>query len=198
MEKINCRLIIGLGNPGKEYEKTYHNIGLSAVDFLKIPEFQIPASKKFEYAKINGRIFVKSLSFMNESGKTVVETVKYFSVKGEKIKPEEILVIHDDSDIELGKYKLSFGRASAGHLGVESIIKALKTKNFWRLRIGIRPKISSIKHQASSKRTKAGEFVLKKISPSDIKIFNILLPSLTRDRVLSFLFSPAIRPPRLR
>ncbi len=195
MEKINCRLIIGLGNPGKEYKKTYHNIGLSAIDFLKITKFQISASKKFEYAKINGRIFVKPLSFMNESGKTVAETIKYFSAKSEKIKTEEILVVHDDSDIELGKYKLSFGRTSAGHLGVESIIKELKTKNFWRLRIGVRKKTGL---SAKIQRTKAGEFVLKKISSPDMKIFNILLPSLARDRALSFLFSPAIRPPRLR
>jgi len=100
---------------------------------------------------------------MNESGKAVKEAVKYF-----RAKPEEILIIHDDSDIELGKYKISFGRGSAGHQGVESIIKSLGTKNFWRLRIGIR----------RTKRKKAGEFVLKKITPADKLVWERLFSDL--------------------
>lgn len=179
----DIKIIIGLGNPGKEYEKTYHNAGFLFIDYsakilnsksqtLNKLEFQ--NSKSFQFLKLNNFVFAKPLTFMNESGKAVKETIKYFNAK-----PEEILIAHDDSDIEIRNYKFSFGRGSAGHNGVESIIKSLGTKNFWRLRIGIRPpeKVSNIKHQAP--RKKANEFVLKKINKKDLeileKVFNEIL-----------------------
>jgi len=146
--KIKSKLIIGLGNPDKEYQNTYHNVGFLAVDFL---------ANSLPLAKL-----LKSDSYMNESGLFVLK-----AVKKNGLKPEEVLIIHDDADIELGKYKLSFGRGSAGHRGVESIINSLGTKNFWRLRIGIN-KISNIKNQ-KSKRIKAADFVLKKISKADLE-----------------------------
>lgn len=162
---MKVKLIIGLGNPGKEYEKTCHNSGKLFIDYLKnLPansEFKIQNSELFQFIKTDNSVFVKPLTFMNESGKAVSAAMKYF-----KIKPEEILVVHDDSDIELGKYKISFGRGSAGHNGVESIIKSLKTKNFWRLRIGIRPPIHI------NQRQKAAAFVLKKISKKNLEILN--------------------------
>ena len=122
MAKVNPReikLIIGLGNPGKEYEKTYHNVGFLAIDFL---------AKNLPIAKL-----VKSGSYMNQSGLFVAKASKKYGAKS-----DQIMIIHDDADIELGKYKISFGRGSAGHRGIDSIIKSLGTKNFWRLRIGIR------------------------------------------------------------
>jgi len=82
------------------------------------------------------------------------------ALKKYKVKPEELLVIHDDADIELGQYKISFSRNSAGHHGVDSIIKSLGTKNFWRLRIGI----------GKPRRKKAEDIVLKKISRVDWEI----------------------------
>ena len=151
--EVKPRLIIGLGNPGKEYEKTYHNAGFLFVDYLINSQLPITNYK-----------LLKTDVYMNQSGNFVKKTLKKY-----KIKPEEILIVHDDSDIELGKYKISFGRGSAGHNGVQSIIDALKTKNFWRLRIGIR-KVSSIKYQVS--RKKASELVLKKISEKDLKILS--------------------------
>ncbi|MCL5004652.1 MAG: aminoacyl-tRNA hydrolase [Patescibacteria group bacterium] len=152
--KINpaVKIIIGLGNPDKEYANTYHNVGFLFIDYLlKNP----PIIK-----------LLKSDVFMNESGKFVSKTLKKTNIK-----PEEILIVHDDSDIEIGKYKISFGRGSAGHNGVESIIKSLKTKNFWRLRIGIRPHIRINQHKISiNQRPKAAAFVLKKISKKDLGI----------------------------
>lgn len=127
-------LIIGLGNPGQEYEKTFHNIGSLMVDF-------------------SGQ-GIKSEVFMNKSGEFVKQ-----ELKKAKIKPENLLIIHDDSDIELGRCKFSFGRNSAGHKGAQNIIDQLKTKNFWRLRIGIRP----VKN-----KQKADELVLKKISATQM------------------------------
>lgn len=105
---------------------------------------------------------------MNESGRWIEK-----ELKKRGLKPENLLVVHDDSDIEIGKYKLSFGRSSAGHKGAESAIKALKTRNFWRLRIGVRSagktdaKRTKAGLPAAVQRAKAGDFVLKKISASD-------------------------------
>jgi len=162
-------MIIGLGNPEPKYDSTYHNVGTLAVNYLiKAAENSMSLAKKSEQKefaffkflfdlpdKETGQeiIFVKPKVFMNESGVAAAASVKYF-----KIKPEDILVIHDDSDIELGKIKISFGRGAGGHHGIESIIKNLKTKNFYRLRIGIREK---------KDKEKAEDMVLKKITQPD-------------------------------
>ncbi len=147
----NIKIIMGLGNPGKDYEKTRHNAGIILLNqilniknqndieriFLKFNgagKLKFKNADYFEYFKINNIFFVKPKTFMNESGVAAKAALKYF-----KFETEEILIVHDDSDIEIGKYKISFNRGAAGHRGVESIIKSLKTKRFWRLRIGIRP-----------------------------------------------------------
>jgi peptidyl-tRNA hydrolase, PTH1 family len=138
------KLIIGIGNPDKKYESTYHNVGFLFADYL---------TKNFPNSKI-----LKSDTYMNESGKFVTKELKKSGVK-----PEELLIAHDDSDIALGNYKLSFGRGAAGHHGIESIMTSLKSKEFWRLRIGIRPRNEKV-------RRKAEEFVLKKITSADKKV----------------------------
>jgi len=137
------RVIVGLGNPGTKYEKTRHNVGFMALDFLaeklNAPNFKM--NKKFN-AKISetklGRekiILAKPQTFMNDSGEAVLKILSFY-----KVKPEGLTVIHDDLDIDAG-IKKSFDRGSAGHNGVTSIISFLKTQAFYRLRIGIgRPK----------------------------------------------------------
>ena len=184
-------LFVGLGNPGQQYEKTRHNIGreMLALWFKKAPQFNgagLTYEKKWNalFAKHKKAVLLLPETFMNNSGKATGPATKFF-----KIKPAHIIVLHDDSDIELGKYKISFDRSSAGHKGVESIIKELKTKNFWRLRIGIRetslPVGLSAKALASTKarraktglpaearRAKAGEFVLKKFNKKNFEILN--------------------------
>ena len=171
VNKANIKLIIGLGNPDKEYEKTFHNVGFLFANFLNEKTgWQREKGKKFEYFKNGKVVVIKSSVFMNESGKAVLEAVKYFSA-GNAVKPEQILIIHDDADIELGKYKLQFDRSSAGHKGIESVIKTLKTQKFWRLRIGI----GGVKTGLFAKlrgRIKAGDLVLKKISNEDLKKIN--------------------------
>lgn len=99
---------------------------------------------------------------MNNSGKFVAKAAKKAGAK-----PEEILIAHDDSDLEIGKYKIDFARGAAGHHGVESIQQHLKTNDFWRLRIGIRPLPSESLAKDGSERLKAADFVLKKISAAD-------------------------------
>ncbi|MFA4999588.1 MAG: aminoacyl-tRNA hydrolase [Parcubacteria group bacterium] len=157
MEKNNFKLIVGLGNPGNRYKGTYHNIGMAVLERIAGKErfkkpFSVWKGKPFIYLKGGNRVYVKPLLFMNESGRVVSSAMKHFNVKS-----EEILIIHDDSDIETGSYKLSYGAGSAGHNGIKSIIECLGTEGFWRLRIGIR----------GMHVEKAGDFVLQKISPRD-------------------------------
>lgn len=180
----NVKLIIGLGNPGPQYKNTYHNAGFIAVDYLaqRLEAKAVPSSsnRHFVALKANSFYLAKPTSFMNQSGNAVSEIIKFF-----KIPPSQTLIIHDDSDIELGLYKLSFGRGGAGHNGVLSIINRLKTKDFWRLRLGIRPihppKFFFEKFLRAQKisnrlvRLKAGDFVLSKIKPRHLKIFYSIL-----------------------
>lgn len=140
INSTKIKILIGLGNPGKEYESTYHNVGALFIDHLN----EVAPEKRFK----------KTNDFMNKSGARVLKIMKSLGVKS-----EDLLIAHDDSDLKVGKYKLSYGRGPAGHKGVESIINSLGTKNFWRLRIGIR--------REKEVREKAGDFVLKRITPTD-------------------------------
>ena len=185
----NLKLVIGLGNPGKEYEKTHHNVGFLLLDHLTKTIENPKFSGSAEYAsdektrRILNLKFSKSDVYMNHSGEYVKKNIKKYGVK-----PEELLIAHDDSDIFLGDFKISFDRGAAGHKGIESIISQLKTKKFWRIRIGIRPQMSPFKtgnprHHSQNEKTnpltiaqraKASEFVLKKISPNNQKKLDIV------------------------
>jgi len=160
-----AHIIVGLGNPGDEYEYTYHNVGMLFLKELEATRnilFKNHTSKIFQYAKIGPKIFIKSLTFMNESGSAVQIALHYF-----KEKTQHLLVIHDDSDLTLGSYKIDFGKGAAGHRGVASIINALGTKDFVRVRIGIRPLAVEGK-----RRERASEFVLKKIKKEELETFS--------------------------
>ncbi len=171
MELTAVKLIIGLGNPGKEYEDTFHNAGILAVNALRESNFKSVKNKNFEFAKWENFIFVKPMTFMNESGPSVKNALQYF-----KLKPENMLLAHDDSDIFIGSYKFSFGRGAAGHKGVQSVIDTLDTKNFWRLRIGIRPEGGELSSTSPRlRRVKAQDFVLQKIKPKDRDILNAVI-----------------------
>lgn len=131
------KLIVGLGNPGKEYINTRHNIGFKILDtFNGFPDYQLSFNKekKFhgEIAKNQNIILLKPTTFMNNSGEAVRAVTDYF-----KIKSEDILIIHDDLDINFGNIKIQQGRSAAGHNGVSSIISHLGYNNFWRLRFGV-------------------------------------------------------------
>ena len=141
----DTKLVIGLGNPDPEYALTYHNVGHLFVNALMAAH---PTTE---------RKMLTTDAYMNESGACVVQALKKY-----KLKPAELLVAHDDADIPIGSYKISFGRNAGGHRGVQNIIDHLRTHGFWRLRVGIRPR-------AERKRQKAEDLVLKKISPMDKK-----------------------------
>jgi len=151
------KIIVGLGNPGPAYQKTRHNTGefyLSQLAKTWLPLSVSQTDKKIKLIFPNG--------FMNNSGAGLKKELAKLKLK---IKPQDILVIHDDLDIEFGKIKLSFGKSSAGHKGVESVIKMLKTNKFWRLRVGITP-------QRKPDHKKMVDFILKKFTPSEEKILN--------------------------
>ncbi len=116
------RLVVGLGNPGKGFVKTRHNIGHLFVDFL---------SKQKEIRPFPVEL-CKTTSMMNNSGSEVKDLIKKC-----KVPFGSLLVVHDDMDLPLGGFKLQLGRSAAGHKGIQSIIGALGTKDFWRLRFGI-------------------------------------------------------------
>jgi len=116
------KLIVGLGNPGKKYQKTRHNVGFRVIDALK------------DEISDKDVILLKPDTFMNNSGRTV----KKISQKS-KVKSQNLIVIHDDIDLPLGTIRVSKNSSSAGHKGVQSIIDELGTQNFTRIRIGIRP-----------------------------------------------------------
>ncbi len=160
-----AHIIIGLGNPGVEYIHTYHNLGTLFLKELQNAyglSFKNHTSKVFKYAKNGSKIFVEPTVFMNDSGHAIQTALHYF-----KETPQHLLLAHDDSDLMLGNYKIDFGRGAAGHKGVASVIHALGTKDFFRLRIGIRPLTPN-----KERRVKASEFVLKKIKKEDLEILS--------------------------
>ena len=159
-------LIIGLGNPGKKYEKTRHNLGFLIIDELAekmgINNWKIKmqfnaniAQGDFNNKKI---ILVKPQTFMNNSGIATKSIVDYY-----KIPAENILIIHDDIDFKLGEIKVQKNRGRAGHNGVQSVIDFLKTKDFIRVRMGIK----SINQETT---IEAEKFVLQKFSKKEEEI----------------------------
>ena len=130
------KLVVGLGNPGEKYAKNRHNVGFMVIDeilkqYVAGPQF----NKKFDaivYSLDKNRLLVKPQTFMNASGRSVNRIVNFY-----KVKPQGLLVVHDDVDLEFGDIKHQFGRGAAGHKGVESVIEALGSDQFNRVRIGI-------------------------------------------------------------
>lgn len=143
-----CRMtwvIVGLGNPGEEYDSTRHNTGRMALEvFARAAGFGDWKEDKKAKAHIASGLLGKTATvlvapdtFMNKSGNAVAKFVK--SQKA----AERMVVVYDDLDLPLGHMKLSFDRGSGGHRGVESVTKAVKTKKFTRIRIGISPTTAS-------------------------------------------------------
>lgn len=144
-------IIVGLGNSGEEYKNTRHNTG-------RIIEDHVSTSIK-EKAK-----FVSLNTFMNKSGLAVAKIIK------NKTTAKKLIVIHDDMDLPLGTLKISYGRGSGGHRGVESIIKAIKTKDFIRLRVGIVPTTPTGKLKKPKDEQAVLDFILGKFKNSEEQV----------------------------
>jgi len=168
-------LIVGLGNPGKKFQNTWHNLGFRVIDELadrnNFPSFKL--SKKFKAeineGEINGKkiVLAKPQTFMNNSGKSVKLLTKFY-----RKDLDNLLVIHDDIDLPLGKTRIIKNRGAAGHKGVQSIINELGNKNFIRFRVGILSKIG--------KQKKLEDFVLQKFNKGEEKILKEVIEKAVR------------------
>ncbi len=133
------KIVVGLGNPGGEYENTRHNTGRIIVGMIQ---------KKLDKLKIK---FVTPDNYMNNSGKAVAPLIKT------KKDLKDLVVVYDDIDLPLGKIKISFNRSSGGHNGLNSVIKALKSEEFLRIRVGISPAKKSAQGGLAVARKPKGE-----------------------------------------
>ena len=132
-------LIAGLGNPGRQYEKTRHNMGFDTIDELidrhRIPQGGIAHKAMYGKGMIAGEkvLAVKPLTYMNLSGESLRELVNYY-----KLDPEtEMIVIYDDIDLEPGQIRIRKKGSAGGHNGIKSIIAQLGTQNFYRIKVGV-------------------------------------------------------------
>lgn len=154
------KLVVGLGNPGKEYKNTRHNIGFYVLDeYLKKVDWKSKMECNFYSTEIKGEqvIFIKPLTYMNLSGLSVQKIVNFY-----KIDIDDILVIQDDLDMEVGTYKIKRNSSAGGHNGIKSIISELNTDKFARLKIGI----------SKSKIIPVDKYVLGKFSSTELEMIN--------------------------
>ena len=160
------KLIVGLGNPGREYENTRHNVGFMVLDnYCSINNISINMNKfNGLYGKgvINGEqvIFLKPQKYMNLSGEVVRDFVNFF-----KINIDDILIISDDLDLDIGRFKLKSSGSSGGHNGLKNIELHLGTKNYKRFKIGI----------SNNKNYDTKDYVLGKFSNEDKKILDSII-----------------------
>jgi len=155
------KLIVGLGNPWSKYINTRHNVGFMAIDAIN--------SRKFINSK--NIILVKPQTFMNESGRGVVKAVNFY-----KISLDDLYVIHDDLDLKLGEYKIQKGIGPKLHYGITSIEDALKSKDFYRVRVGV-------DNRESTNRISGEEYVLQNFLPKERKIIENTIKKLLIDLI---------------
>jgi PTH1 family peptidyl-tRNA hydrolase len=139
MDDAGIRLVVGLGNPGPEYETTRHNVGFWFADAIAAARgstFRLEPKFHGMLARVvvagQDLRLLKPLTYMNRSGQSVAAVARYFDVG-----PDRILVAHDELDLSVGVLRLKQGGGHAGHNGLRDIINALGSREFWRLRIGI-------------------------------------------------------------
>lgn len=130
-------LVVGLGNPGREYARNRHNVGWMVVDELARRHggsWRSKFSGQLSEIRLEGHklALLKPETYMNESGKSVGAAMRFF-----KLEPDAVLVVHDEGDFELGRLQLRLGGGTAGHNGLRSIAQHLKTPDFLRLRVGV-------------------------------------------------------------
>ncbi len=163
------KLVVGLGNKGREYENTRHNMGFMLVDrYLQYKNITDKFKEKFNAMYIETTInnekviFIKPMTYMNNSGIAVRSFVDFY-----KLNSEDVLVISDDLDLDLGKFRLRRNGSSGGHNGLKSIISHLGTDNFKRLRIGI-----------SNDKDDVINYVLSKFSKKELNEIDIMFDTL--------------------
>lgn len=168
------KLIVGLGNPGKEYERTRHNVGFMCVDnYVDNSIWKEKFNALYSESVIDGEkvLFVKPLTYMNLSGQSVKGFVDYF-----KVEMSDILVIQDDLDLPVGQIKLKVNSSAGGHNGIKSIINELNSDNFARLKVGI----------ANNKNYDIKDYVLGRFTEEEDKLIKVAV-SLSKEIISYFL-----------
>lgn len=167
------KLVVGLGNPGKEYEKTRHNIGFMCVDnFVDNSNWTSKFNgliKKINFNNIPV-IFLKPLTYMNESGNSVKAVMDYYDIN-----IEDILVIQDDMDLQTGTLKIKKNSSSGGHNGINSIINHLKSNEFARVKVGI----------SHNRNIDTRDYVLGKFTKEEMELLNPVITK-TGDIIKTF------------
>jgi len=164
------KLIVGLGNPGKEYENTRHNMGFMAIDrFANKHNVSITKNKfdgLYEELMINSEkvILLKPQRYINLSGEVIKKYVDFY-----KIDINDILIISDDLDQEIGKYKLKYKGSSGGHNGLKNIELHLKTNEYKRIKIGI----------SNNKNIDTKDYVLSKLDKDSKEVLNGIFDKVT-------------------
>jgi len=154
--------VVGLGNPGSKYAKTRHNLGFMVVDVMA-GSLDIEFKEKKDYIIAKGSLaghgvlLVEPSIFMNNSGAAVKDVLKRFAIPS-----ENLIVIHDDLDMDTGKLKIKKNGSSGGHRGIESIIQHIGTKEFIRIKVGIGRDISMLPEDYVLKKIKKNELALIK------------------------------------
>lgn len=154
------KLIVGLGNPDKKYDKTRHNVGFMVIDnYTGSNGYSSKFNALYKEVNINGEkvLFIKPQTYMNNSGESVIKFVNYYNID-----LCDILVVQDDIDLNMGKFRVKFNSSDGGHNGIKSIINCLGSKEFARLKIGVR----------NEKLTNAIDFVLGKFSGEELDIID--------------------------
>lgn len=171
-------LVVALGNPGEEYEKTKHNAGWILIDRV-LSDAKWMRNAGAQAMLVAGQAggeaveYIKPLTHMNLSGNSVA-----YMVKKEKLKPEQVIVLHDDLDLPIGTVRISFDRGAGGHNGITSIQESLGTAAFVRIRIGVSP----VDAEGNTRRPTAGaqhDFVLKNFNKVDFEKIQSLAPRVT-------------------
>jgi len=165
MKSSSIKIIIGLGNPGLKYKKTWHNVGFIAVDEIR-KKYDLGRFKKnrqlqaeITEGNVNGKkvVLAKPVTFMNNSGEAVQAVINFY-----KIALEDLVVIHDDIDMVLGKTRVAKDSSSGGHNGIRSIIKHLGSQNFTRIKIGVKTDLLE--------KMGAEKYVLNKFNAQEKKV----------------------------
>ena len=177
------KLIAGLGNPGKEYEKTRHNSGFLVVDKLAENLGTSITSEKWNAliasVRINGEqvTLMKPLTYMNESGSAISQAVKFY-----KLQPEDILILHDDMDIPVGALRIRKNGSGGGQKGMKSIINALGTDQISRVRIGVG-------HSEPGNHAKVPDWVLSPVPKAEREEFERII-SIAADAAAAWVNEP--------
>ena len=181
-------IIVGLGNPGEEYHSTRHNSGRMAVEFFaRAADLNGFRADKVKKATVAGGMVGKSAvalilpdTYMNKSGSAVGKYVKSQparggSASGGKTPAERLIVAYDDLDLPLGTMKISFDRSSGGHKGLESVIRAVKTQRFTRVRIGVSPSTAAGSLRKPEGKKVVNNFILTKFGAHELAVLKPVL-----------------------